>query len=235
MKGKSETMKEKKRFFCLIFLLGMSLLAFVVGEVVLQVKQLHEEETFRKTLKTAQRASIHETVKNYGDQTQGVTNELALADMLSLQEQAIKKGIMKQVAGHIQIPSIHCDLPIYRGANPDTLSLGAATYFYDDAEMGKGNYVLAGHNMEEPGVLFSDLLDVQKGDMMELTGIDRVYQYRVTNQFVVPEYFTLEDGRPEAGSFLALLKSGEKPKLTLFTCIYTAQGKERYVVQGELL
>ncbi|MDQ8466069.1 class A sortase, partial [Enterococcus faecium] len=25
-----------------------------------------------------------------------------------------------------------------------------------------------------------------------------------------------------------------KPLLTLFTCVYTSQGKERYVVQGEL-
>lgn len=227
-------MKEKKRFFCLVFLLGMSFLALVVGEVVLQVKQKHEEETFRNTLKIAQRAPIQETAKNYGDQTQGVTNELALADMLSLQEQAIKKGIMKQVAGHIQIPSIHCDLPIYRGANPDTLSLGAATFFYDDAEMGKGNYVLAGHNMEEPSVLFSDLFDVQEGDRMELTGKNRVYHYQVTKRFVVPEQFKLIDGLPESHSFLALPESGEKPKLTLFTCIYTAHGKERYVVQGEL-
>ncbi|WP_165038284.1 class A sortase [Enterococcus sp. ZJ1622] len=226
---------EKRCFFCVLFLLGMSLLVLIGGEFGLKVEQKHKAEVFKQNLKMAKKVSIHKNVKNYGDQAQGVTNDLALSDMISIQEHAIKKGITKQVTGHIQIPSIHCDLPIYCGANSDTLSLGAATYFYDDAEMGKGNYVLAGHNMEEPGVLFSDLLDVQKGDMMELTGIDHVYQYRVTNQFVVPEYYTLEDGFPVAGSFLALPESGEKPKLTLFTCIYTAQGKERYVVQGELI
>ncbi|HAQ4978373.1 TPA: class A sortase, partial [Enterococcus faecium] len=52
--------------------------------------------------------------------------------------------------------------------------------------------------------------------------------------FIVPGYFKLIDGVPEENSFLSLPKKGEKPLLTLFTCVYTSQGKERYVVQGEL-
>ncbi len=114
------------------------------------------------------------------------------------------------------------------------MSLGAATYFYEDAEMGKGNYVLAGHNMEMPGVLFSDIQKLSLGEVMDLVSNDGVYRYKVTRKFIVPEYFKLIDGVPEENSFLSLPKKGEKPLLTLFTCVYTSQGKERYVVQGEL-
>ena len=121
-------------------------------------------------------------------------------------------------------------LPIFKGANQYTLSLGAATYFYEDAEMGKGNYVLAGHNMEMPGVLFSDIQKLSLGEVMDLVSNDGVYRYKVTRKFIVPGYFKLIDGVPEE-NFLSLPKKGEKPLLTLFTCVYTSQGKERYVVQ----
>ena len=154
--------------------------------------------------------------------------------MVSIQKEAIEKGINKQVGGQIQIPSIGCQLPIYKGANQFTLSLGAATYFYEDAEMGKGNYVLAGHNMEVPGVLFSDIQKISLGEVMDLISNDSIYRYQVTRKFIVPEYFKLINGVPEENSFLSLPKKGEKPLLTLFTCVYTAQGKERYIVQGEL-
>ncbi len=101
-------------------------------------------------------------------------------------------------------------------------------------EMSKGNYVLAGHNMEMPGVLFSDIQKLSLGEVMDLVSNDGVYRYKVTRKFIVPEYFKLIDGIPEENSFLSLLKKGEKSLLTLFTCVYTSQGKERYVVQGEL-
>jgi len=88
--------------------------------------------------------------------------------------------------------------------------------------------------MEMPGVLFSDIQQLSVGEVMDLVNNDEVYRYKVTRQFIVPEYFKLIDGVPEENSFLSLPKKEEKPLLTLFTCVYTAQGKERYVVQGEL-
>lgn len=37
------------------------------------------------------------------------------------------------------------------------MSFGVVIYFYEDVEMGKGNYVLVGYNMEMLGVLFFDI------------------------------------------------------------------------------
>jgi len=197
--------------------------------------QKYEGKVFQHTIeKKAQSIPINKNAKAYQDDPTNVNSDLSIGEMVSIQKEAIEKGINKQVGGQIQIPSIGCQLPIYKGANQFTLSLGAATYFYEDAEMGKGNYVLAGHNMEVPGVLFSDIQKLSLGEVMDLISNDSIYRYQVTRKFIVPEYFKLINGVPEKNSFLSLPKKGEKPLLTLFTCVYTAQGKERYVVQGEL-
>lgn len=197
--------------------------------------QRYEGKVFQQTIeKKAQSIPINKNAKAYQDDPTNVNSDLSIGEMVSIQKEAIEKGINKQVGGQIQIPSIGCQLPIYKGANQLTLSLGAATYFYEDAEMGKGNYVLAGHNMEVPGVLFSDIQKLSLGEVMDLISNDSIYRYQVTRKFIVPEYFKLINGVPEENSFLSLPKKGEKPLLTLFTCVYTAQGKERYIVQGEL-
>lgn len=78
------------------------------------------------------------------------------------------------------------------------------------------------------------VLEAMDMDTLTKGSNDGVYRYKVTRKFIVPEYFKLIDGVPEENSFLSLPKKGEKPLLTLFTCVYTSQGKERYVVQGEL-
>lgn len=169
----------------------------------------------------------------YKDSNEGVESP-SNEDIIALQQKAEELGITKQKAGYLVVNKIGQTLPIYRGANQYTLSLGVATFFYDDAVMGQGNYVLAGHNMEQPSVMLSDLNQLVKGDAMDLVSEDTVFRYRVDKIEIVPEFFTLIDGKPEKGSFLSLPEQGEKAKLTLINCIYTNQGKERYVVQGHL-
>ncbi|WP_314576509.1 class A sortase [Enterococcus gilvus] len=200
-----------------------------------QLYDLYEDHQFQEGLEIAQKAPIVAHPQNFTDNRPTADNNVSVNTLVSYQQEAQKQGMEKQVAGHLKLPKIKQDLPILRGANAYTLSLGAATFFYDDAVMGKGNVVLAGHDMLVPGVLFSDLKDLGKGDAMDLIGQSTSYRYRVDRQFIVPETFTLTNGKPAPDSFLSLPAKGERPKLTLFTCTYTKQGKERYVVQGHLI
>ncbi|EJX76694.1 class A sortase, partial [Enterococcus faecium] len=137
--------------------LGVALIVFcsVFGYVSYQK---HEGEVFKQNIeKKMPIDQINEHAKSYKEDATNVNNDMSLGQMLSIQKEAIKMGVNKQVFAQIQIPALGLALPIFKGANQYTLSLGAATYFYEDAKMGKGNYVLAGHNMEMPGVLFSDI------------------------------------------------------------------------------
>ncbi|MDT2525110.1 class A sortase [Enterococcus raffinosus] len=209
--------------------------------------EMYQQNKFDKGLETVipkieKKSNIAKELKSVinpnpiflGDSNSGVDNENSLSDMIADQNKAKEKGITKQKAGFLVIPKISQTLPIFRGANQYTLSLGVATYYYDDAVMGEGNYVLAGHNMEQTGVIFSDLNQLVKGDAMDLVSDQTVFRYRVDSIKVVPQTLTFINGKPEKGSILDLPERGERAKLTLFTCVYTSNGKERYVVSGHL-
>lgn len=176
--------------------LGVALIVFcsVFGYVSYQK---HEGEVFKQNIEKKMPVDqINAHAKSYKEDATNVNNDMSLGQMLSIQQEAIEMGVNKQVFAQIQIPALGLALPIFKGANQYTLSLGAATYFYEDAEMGKGNYVLAGHNMEMPGVLFSDIQKLSLGEVMDLVSNDGVYRYKVTRKFIVPEYFKLIDGVP---------------------------------------
>lgn len=216
---------------------NLLLIALVVGVSMAGYTgyQKYKENSFKQAIASVnQSLKVKENAKNYGDNDQNVTNDVSINQMISIQNEAFEQGVNKQAAGQVKIPAIGLTLPIFKGANQYTLSMGAATYFYEDAAMGKGNYVLAGHNMEVPGVLFSDIDQLTEGETIDLIDTDKIYRYQVSKKYIVPEYFKVFDGIPEENSFLSLPKQGEKPVITLFTCVYTDQGKERYVVQGEL-
>lgn len=229
-RNKFEKIKKYSTKRKLLTILGMAvaILALLVGYTI---RNEFKEYQFKSNIAEAK---VTEEPQHFADSNDKVTNDLSISEMVQLQQKAIEQGINKQSPGHIYFPTFDLSIPIYMGTNQLTLSLGATTYFYEDAQMGKGNYVLGGHNMEMPGVMFSDLSKLTKGDAVDLIDTEKTYRYRVSDIFVIPPKFSTVQGRPEEGSFLSLPKEGERAKLTLFTCIYTARGKERLVVQGYL-
>lgn len=227
-------MRKKTVFkkFLMFFLFFVLLFGSLAGYRL--VKQ-QERKSFSANAATFSKVEkINPTPKKYDFDDTKVDNTASMSEMLKLQKEAISMGMNNNIAGHLRIKSINQTIPILLGANQYTLSLGVATYFYEDAEMGKGNFVLAGHNMDIPGVIFSDLFNVKIGDEMELIGKDTIYQYQADRIFKMPGEYTLVGGLPEKGSFLSLPEGNEKPILTLFTCVYTGNVKQRYVVQGHL-
>lgn len=223
--------KRRRRILTFVFSLLLITAVMLAGNFFYQ-KYLVKD--FGDNLSLVANAEVAENPLLFDDESDNIDNTISLAEMEKIQQEALNQGIGDHVAGRLIIPKINQNLPILRGANQYTLSIGVATHYYVDAEMGKGNYVLAGHDMEMRGVMFSDLKELVQGDTMELVDQSNVYQYKVNKMFVSPATVTFTNGRPDPGSLLAMPGKDEKPILTLFTCIYTEKGKERYVVQGEL-
>ncbi|RYK46896.1 sortase domain-bontaining protein, partial [Enterococcus faecium] len=105
-------------------------------------------------------------------------------------------------------------LPVFQGANSDTLSLGVASTYYPDAEMGNGNYILAGYNVDTPSVLLSDMIDLSEGEEIDLIDAHYKYQYEVSKRGKIYDYSQVVQSK-ENNSFLSLPKAGKKPLLTL--------------------
>lgn len=155
------------------------------------------------------------------------------SDLLKYRKQALDNDVDKYPNGYLEIPSIKVKLPIYDRANNLTLSLGVGKDYYLDSQFGKGNVVLAGHNMERSGVLLSDLYKVKNGQEIILHGPDKKdYKYKIVSKKIQPAQVRIINGSPVAGSAYYLPKDNEKPIVTVYDC--ADHGNDRLVVQGEL-
>lgn len=134
------------------------------------------------------------------------------------------------VRGTISIPSVNINLNILEGTNATNMLYGATTML-PNQQMGKGNYVLAGHNMKERNVLFSNLIwddqpQVHKGDKIYLSNGKKTWRYVVTSTETISMFNT------------KCLEESKEPIITLFTCTKdvnnSGKTKYRFVVHGKL-
>ncbi|MEY8737891.1 class A sortase [Lactobacillus sp. AN1001] len=154
-------------------------------------------------------------------------------DLLKYRKEALKNDVDKYPNGYLEIPSINVKLPIYNRTNNLTLSLGVGKDYYLDSQFGKGNVVLAGHNMERPGVLLSDLNKVRKDQVIILHDADnKKYTYKIFSKTIQSPKVKIVDGEPVFGSAYYLPKNDQKPIVTVYTC--AGHGNDRLVVQGVL-
>jgi len=128
--------------------------------------------------------------------------------------------------GAIWIPDIGIALGIYKGFYGDNQYLGACTY-YDPATsnerfMGRGNYVLVGHNSVRPYQLFSPLKNARAGMKVYLSDYKSVYIYEVESKDVVSENRT---------DLVDDIRDGERAIATLQTCYGGGGTKKRTVVR----
>lgn len=130
------------------------------------------------------------------------------------------------VIGGITIPELEINLPIFNGVSAESLSFGAGT-LSNNQVMGKGNYSLASHHIfgiaNANKLLFSPLDNAKKGQKIYITDKTKVYQYNITDVYVVsPERIDVTNEVPG------------KTIITLITCT-DFNSTNRIIVQGELV
>lgn len=131
--------------------------------------------------------------------------------------------------GQIAINRYNVDLNIYRGIGNVELNLGVGT-MNPNEEMGKGNYALAGHNMDDGRSYFSPLYTAKarnvlaSGTAIYVTDFTNVYYYSITEaDFIAINRTDLVDNKPEFN---------KQPVISLFTCDWTGRG--RLFIRGKL-
>ncbi len=137
-----------------------------------------------------------------------------------------KEDINKNIIGQIIIDDLNIDLPILKGVTNSNLLIGAGT-MKSGLVMGEGNYSLAGHYMKD-GLLFGNLLDIQKGTKVKVTNKLVVYEYEIYDTQIVPDtsFYMLGEDRA--------IKRG-KPIISLMTCYFTSKNGKRFFALGELV
>ena len=125
------------------------------------------------------------------------------------------------VVGAVALPSVKINLPIFKGLDNVVLLTGAGT-MKPDQEMGKGNYALASHRVQDMISLFSPLEYAQTGETIYITDLSNIYTYKITYvEKVDPSRIDLIEDVPD------------KKMITLITC-GDMSATTRIAVQGEL-
>lgn len=227
-------MKHKiLNFVCLIgFLIGAGILSYpVVSNWWNQIQQDKIAKGYSGTVSTAS----EEEIQAMWEQAEAYNRNLLLDEIIidPFDQVAVKKvkgdyentlnpqnnGVM----GTIEIPKIHVSLPIFHGTEEEVLQQAVGHLEQTSLPIGgEGTHaVLSGHRGLPSAELFTDLDQVEEGDVFYLHILDRTLAYQV-DQIAVVEPDELE---------LLAIESG-KDYVTLVTCTPYSINTHRLLVRG---
>ena len=132
------------------------------------------------------------------------------------------------VMGYLSIPKINIKLSIYHGTGDEVLQTGVAHLNGTKLPIGGGSThsVLAAHRGLPSARLFTDIDQLEKGDMFYIHVLDETLAYQVDQILDMvdkDDYETLEE---------ALQIEEGKDQVTLFTCTPYGVNSHRLLVRG---
>lgn len=207
--------KKKSRLKKVVYYIVMTLL-LVVGLGLIfnsQIKSYWINFQAQQKVESITKSEVKKGQQKKADYN--AENVKAISDSSYVESQQAKK---ENAIGKITIKDLKINLPIFKGLNTENLTIGAGT-MKEDQEMGKGNYTLAGHHMQDPKVLFSPLSKAKKGQIVEMTDLTHKYKYKISDVKIVPETeVSVIDDVPG------------KTELTLVTCASGNPGETRRLI-----
>ena len=125
--------------------------------------------------------------------------------------------------GYIEIPSIHCSLPIYHGTEESVLQVAVGHLEWSSLPTGgeSTHCVLSGHRGLPSARLFTNLDELQEGDIFMLRILNEVLTYEVDQILIV---------EPEDTDELQIVPG--KDYCTLVTCTPYGINTHRLLVRG---
>lgn len=126
-----------------------------------------------------------------------------------------KYGVFDGIYAYVSIPKIDMLLPIYLGADGESMSYGAAHLTYTSLPLGgaRSNCVLAGHSGYVGRVFFDNLFDLIEGDSVTVRNFWGTLEYRVISTEI-----------HEPGDAQNIFINDDRDLLTLFTCKSNGKG-----------
>lgn len=127
------------------------------------------------------------------------------------------------IMGYVEIPKINTYLPIYHGTEAETLEKGTGHLIGSSLPIGgeSSHSVITGHSGLASQRMFTDLEQLQEGDVFYLHILDEVLAYQI---------FDTEPVLPHNTSRLSIMQGEDF--CTLITCYPTGINTHRLFVQG---
>ena len=214
-----------------IFLLALLLTLYpVISNLYNQEHQSQIQTAYQEVLEqtdTEELERIRELAIAYNEAiTPGTTEETYSQEaLLAASEDYVNQldlggsGIM----GYVTIPKIQVDLPIYHGTGSDSLDRGTGHLLGSSLPVGgeSTHTIITGHSGMASQKMFTDLEQLQEGDVFYLRVLGKVLAYQVDAIYTVLPYDT---------NYLGIVQGQDL--CTLVTCTPTGVNTHRLLVRG---
>ena len=191
----------------------------LIGRQEAEVVDLNEQE--RKTVWEAAKAYNWQTVQNRTRLYDAFSGEI---EQMESEYESLLNVDGSGMMGSIEIPKIAVYLPIYHGTSRDTLAKGVGHLEGSSLPVGgKGTLVvLTGHRGLPQSELFTNLDQMEKGD---------VFYLRVLNRVLVYQVYETETVKPDQVKGLAVQEG--RDLVTLVTCTPYGVNSHRLFIHGK--
>ena len=219
---------KKNLPFALIFLLGLLIFVYpLISQKYYEIESGNEVVEFRKETESIDK----EEVKRRMDLARAYNDTLdpsRLSDPFTEEEKAGRKEYARmlevnEMLGHVEIPRIGQDLPIYAGTTDEVLEKGLGHLEGTSLPIGgtSTHAVVTGHRGLPNAKLFRNLDQLVEGDVFYIHNIEGTLAYQVDKIQVV-----------DPSDFDPVLVEEGKDYATLLTCTPYMINSHRLLVRG---
>lgn len=218
------TLKKKKRFYKIQFVLSLLaliiLISYVVQRNLTEIKQKTEAQNLLNDFSSLDTtvADDDTLIVSLSESAEEIKEEPKVLDQFNTVYKT-DSGMEYRVDSILNIPSLEINYPVLNDSNNELLKISLNKFWGGEANS-VGNYCIVGHNYDGKDIFFGKLHKIKNGDIVELkdkTG--KTLKYQVYNKFIV---------EPTDVACTSQLTNG-KTEMTLITC--ANGGKNRLIVK----
>jgi sortase A len=228
----SKTKKKTKKnniFWVIIMILGLLVLLYpVINRLYYRVESNNQVASFQEGKEELDQEEIDRRIglaKAYNDSLSGETPKDPYDKKRQEEGRAEYARMLevREMIGHVEIPRINQDLPIYAGTSEEVLQKGVGHLEGTSLPIGGNSThtVLTAHRGLPEKTLFTNLNELQIGDKFYIHNIKEVLAYQVDQIKVL-----------EPSNFDDLLVSPGHDYATLLTCTPFMINTHRLLVRG---
>lgn len=207
--------KASKWIWRFIFLIGLAVMLYpAINRIYYRVDSGNQLDTFKSGTDQLSTEEIKRRIDLAHAYNESLTGDIADDPYTRKKQEEGRKEYARmlevaEMIGHVEIPRINQDLPIYAGTSEDILQKGVGHLEGTSLPVGGNSThsVLTAHSGLPEATLFTNLRELEIGDKFYVHNIEGVMAYQVDQIKVV-----------EPSNFNDLLVSPGHDYVTLLTC-----------------
>ena len=226
---KTRKRRKKQWPFLVVFILGLLVMSYpLVSRFYYRIESTQQVEYFDDEKKKLTEAEVRKRIELAHAFNKSLNNVISTDPYVKKRMEAGRQEYARmleinELIGHVEIPKIDTDIPIYAGTVEDVLQKGAGHLEGTSLPVGGSSThtVITAHSGLPTAKLFTDLSKLKVGDKFFIHNLSRVLAYEVDQIRTV-----------EPSNFSDLLITPHKDYATLLTCTPIMINTHRLLVRG---